>query len=69
MKEVVKLLRPTEDGDITGAVIVLRPSTPEEQKKKCLNCSGMEDFISSLQQEIKRLQVRSYLPKHLIEPD
>jgi len=52
----VKLLRPNQ-GDITGAVIVMRPSTPEEQKKKCLNCSGMEDFISSLQQEIKRLQV------------
>ena len=34
-----------------------RPSTPEEAKKKCLNCGGMEDFIKGLQGEIKRLQV------------
>ena len=49
--EIVKQLRAKEPetGDITGAVIVLRPSTPEEQKKKCLNCSGMEDFIKGLQ--------------------
>ena len=35
----------------------MRPSTPEEQKKKCLNCGNMEDFIKGLQGEIKRLQV------------
>lgn len=29
-----------------------RPSTPEEVKKHCLNCSGMEDFIKGLQGEI-----------------
>jgi len=34
-----------------------RPRTPEEPKKKCLNCGGMEDFIKGLQGEIKRLQV------------
>jgi len=36
----------------------MRPTTPEEQKKKCLNCANMEDFIKGLQQEIKRLQVK-----------
>ena len=33
-----------------------RPSTPEEVRKHCLNCSGMEDFIHGLQGEIQRLQ-------------
>jgi hypothetical protein len=49
--EIVKLVRAKEPeaSEYTGAVIVLRPSTPEEQKKKCLNCSGMEDFIKGLQ--------------------
>ena len=40
----------------TDIVQVVRPGTPEEQKKKCLNCSNMEDFIKGLQGEIKRLQ-------------
>ncbi|CDW71442.1 UNKNOWN [Stylonychia lemnae] len=35
---------------------IQRPITPEESKKKCLNCTSMEDFIKNLQQEIKRLQ-------------
>ena len=39
------------------SLVVLRPTTPEEQKKKCLNCANMEEFIKGLQQEIKRLQV------------
>ncbi len=49
--EIVKLVRTREPdaSEYTGALIVLRPSTPEEQKKKCLNCSGMEDFIKGLQ--------------------
>jgi hypothetical protein len=41
--------------------VVLRPTTPEEQKKKCLNCANMEEFIKGLQQEIKRLQVSMVL--------
>jgi hypothetical protein len=32
-----------------------RASTPEEQKKRCLNCDNMGDFIKGLQGEIKRL--------------
>ena len=40
--------------------MVERPKTPEEVKKKCLNCEPMGDFIKGLQGEIKRLQV-SYL--------
>lgn len=32
-----------------------RPTTPEEKKKKCLDCDSMRDFISGLQQEVKRL--------------
>lgn len=43
-------------GPIRQVTQVQRPSTPEEQKKKCLNCSNMEDFIKGLQGEIKRLQ-------------
>lgn len=39
-------------------MVVMRPSTPEEQKKKCLGCGNMEDFIKGLQGEIQRLQVR-----------
>ena len=34
-----------------------RKRTPEEQRKKCLNCEPMADFIKGLQGEIKRLQV------------
>ena len=41
------------------SLVVLRLTTPEEQKKKCLNCANMEEFIKGLQQEIKRLQVSS----------
>lgn len=36
---------------------IVRPQTPEEQNKNCLNCANMEDFIKNLQQEVKRLQV------------
>ncbi len=32
-----------------------RPKTPEEFKRKCLNCESMGDFIKNLQGEIKRL--------------
>lgn len=39
------------------AVPMERASTPEEQKKRCLNCDNMADFIKGLQGEIKRLQV------------
>lgn len=55
-------------GPITQVTQVQRPSTPEEQKKKCLNCSNMEDFIKGLQGEIKRLQVSEPLssPTRLI---
>jgi hypothetical protein len=42
----------TQNQDVT-----IRPSTPEEQKKKCLGCGNMEDFIKGLQGEIQRLQV------------
>ena len=34
-----------------------RPSTPEEQRKNCLDCGNMKDFIFGLQREVKRLQV------------
>jgi len=40
--------------------MVERPKTPEEVKKKCLNCEPMGDFIKGLQGEIKRLQVSYY---------
>jgi hypothetical protein len=30
------------------SLVVLRPTTPEEQKKKCLNCANMEEFIKGL---------------------
>ena len=43
--------------DKMGIMTVQRPITPEEVKKKCLNCVSMEDFIKNLQNEIKRLQV------------
>ena len=38
-----------------------RPSTPEEQRKNCLDCGNMKDFIFGLQREVKRLQVSCFL--------
>jgi hypothetical protein len=29
-------------------IVVLRPTTPEEAKKKCLGCANMEDFVKGL---------------------
>ena len=44
-----------------------RPRTPEEPKKKCLNCGGMEDFIKGLQGEIKRLQVSYFFSQPIFK--
>ena len=33
-----------------------RPHTPEQIRKKCLECDSMKDFIQGLQGELKRLQ-------------
>jgi len=38
-----------------------RACTPEEQRKACLNCGNMGDFIKGLQGEIKRLQVSIFI--------
>jgi len=38
-----------------------RQRTPEEQRRKCLNCEPMADFIKGLQGEIKRLQVSFFI--------
>jgi len=41
---------------VAAPPLVKRPSTPDEQKKQCLDCGNTKDFIFGLQREVKRLQ-------------
>jgi len=34
----------------------VRPHTPEQHLKRCLDCDQMQEFILNLQKEVKRLQ-------------
>lgn len=55
MSRVVEAVRQTKKELEEDELIRIRPVTPKEQRKNCLNCEGMQDFIKGLQGEIKRL--------------
>lgn len=56
MNRVVEAARHAKQEVPEDEIIRQRPVTPKEQRKNCLNCEGMQDFIKGLQGEIKRLQ-------------
>ncbi len=47
-KQLIRNITPGKSSASKKEMVVLRPTTPEEQKKKCLNCANMEDFVKGL---------------------